>query len=225
MLNLPDGSTISSGMLVGSPQDLEITAHINAAIATANTHVQLDQQITVLQIKQAVGSATDDDIKQITTLQAQQQANILAGPDPTATTLTTPTGQDVALSMVKANFIATSTTPPPRPPETDTTQISKAVSTNKKLKATPQTTGQATTLPQIPQAQVNGLNGSVNFPTIDPNDLYTYVVSTCFLNPWGRNRQCDEDIKNLNSFIQADILNELGEWVACGKSIANSATQ
>ena len=67
--------------------------------------------------------------------------------------------------------------------------------------------------------------GEVRFVSVDDGDLVSYINATVHLNPWGRMRQCDEDLKNLMATIGRDINNELGEWIGIGKTIAKSATE
>ena len=225
LISLPDGSTITSGLLEGSPQDLEVTNHITSVIANATAVAQLDQQIMALKIKQAAGLATKDEIANIDKLQAKQIDVISALPDPTATNLTSPTGVEVAKSMLQANFVASLAPVQSAPIKTapNPTVTKKTIKTMK-LGGT-QSAGTGTTLSQTPQPQINGNNGKTVFPTINYDDLYTYITSTGFLNPWGRNRQCDDDLKDLFAIVKLDLQNEQGEWVAIGKNVASALTE
>lgn len=54
--------------------------------------------------------------------------------------------------------------------------------------------------------------GSVKHVTVPAMDLVTYINLTQNLNPWGRERQCDLDLKDLVTYINQDINAELGEW-------------
>ena len=225
MTVLPSGMSISSGMPTGSSQDAEVTAHINAAIAFSTTSVNLDQQITALQIKQASGQATSDEIDTIATLQAQQIAHLSTAPDPTATNLVSPTACDISLSILQAKLlsdstIASNTIASPVVNSSDKRKNKKTFSLGQS--ATTQTTGTSTNVTTLPTLVVTGNNGTTVFPPVVFDDLPTYITRTTFLNPWGRNRQCDDDLKDLCAFIQQDYKNLAGELKACTTNLAAS---
>ena len=81
----------------------------------------------------------------------------------------------------------------------------------------------ATTAATLPVPQADNV-GEVRHVTVDQMDLLTYINLTQFINPWGRSRQCDEDLKNLLSFVNQDYNSEVGEWTEVGKRIAETGS-
>jgi hypothetical protein len=222
---LPDGTTITSGLLEGSSQHAEVMSHINAVIANQAALQKLDQQITSIQIKQAAGTATQAEIKELAILQANHTDTIAQTPDPTQTSLTSPTGNDIALSILQAQDIASYAKPVVTSTTSSTTTTTTTTNISAKLKVKGSSSASSTTtLASMSQPQVNGNNTSVQYGTPNYNDLSSYITKTTFLNPWGRNRQCDDDLKNLMAYINADMMSELGAWINTGVAVAASAT-
>ena len=222
---LPNGATITSGLLEGSSQDTEVMSHVNAVIANQEALQNLDRQITTIQIKQAAGTATPAEIAQLLILQANHTNTLTQTPDPTQTSLTSPSGNQVALSILQAQDIASyakSTVTSQTSTNVKTTSNSTTVTT--KLKDAGSSGVVSATVAPMSQPQVNGNNSSVQYGTPNYNDLPAYITKTNFLNPWGRNRQCDDDLKNLMAYINADIMSARGAWINTGVAVAASPT-
>lgn len=79
-------------------------------------------------------------------------------------------------------------------------------------------------LEQQPALSVNGL-GEIRYVSLEPEHISEYIDVTVHLNPWGRMRQCDEDLKNLMATIGRDINHELGSWIEIGKRVGEAATE
>lgn len=80
----------------------------------------------------------------------------------------------------------------------------------------------ALTIPPSPSLKPNTVE--VKFIKIKDNDLVSFIDATVNLNPWGRMRQCDEDLKNLMGIIGKDINNEIGEWLEVTKQVSQAGS-
>jgi hypothetical protein len=78
-------------------------------------------------------------------------------------------------------------------------------------------------LNKLPAPAQNNV-GQIRFTPIDPSNLLDYINATQHLNPWGRERQCDKDLKDLLLHVNADMRNQLGKIVDLKNKLSNATS-
>lgn len=153
--------------------------------------LDLDQKLLNLRRKEANGTATSEDIIFRESLEAQLSELLQNPPNPLESKVTISSS-----SAVLAD--------------------SGAVAVN----SLSQQQAIVDSLIKIPTPEKNNV-GQIRYTEIDPDNLVDYINATQHLNPWGRERQCDKDLKNLMMIINADMRNQMGKIVEIVKQLGS----
>ena len=111
--------------------------------------------------------------------------------------------------------LATSKANPPDPTKNNPTSVDGHVVVNGVTKEE---------YKQTIETPVQNNTGDVHFLELKEGDIVSYINATVFLNPWGRMRQCDDDLIDLMKHVGNDFNNELAEWIQIGKVLADVLT-
>jgi hypothetical protein len=160
---------------------VNLSQYTTSIVMYNSLKLDLEQKLLNLRRKEANGTATSEDIIFIKSLEAKLSELMLNPPSPLETKVT--------LSSSK-----------------ETLADSGAATVNNLS----QQQAMVEQLAKIPTPEKNNV-GQIRYTEIDPDNLVDYINATQHLNPWGRERQCDKDLKNLMLIINGDMRHQMGK--------------